>query len=151
MEYNISMNSKANELNLVFSTPLWAFIIDDHENLNTEMLGYITNLQKQDPKGVKRSNISGWHSNAFDMQNKSVLKFFKSIQPNLNKAITDLGWNDPLNEFKVTEAWSIINSKNSSNSRHIHSNNYISAAYYIKAPKNCGDIIFYDPTFCPLI
>ena len=67
MEYNISMNSKANELNLVFSTPLWAFIIDDHENLNTEMLGYITNLQKQDPKGVKRSNISGWHSNAFDL------------------------------------------------------------------------------------
>lgn len=145
MEYNISMNSKAKELNLVFSTPLWAFVIDDHETLNAEMFNYIANLQIQDPKGLKRSNISGWHSNSFDMKNKSVLKFFNSIQPNLNKAITDLGWNDPLNEFKVTEAWSIINSKNSSNSRHIHSNNYISAAYYIKAPKNCGDIIFYDP------
>ena len=38
-----------------------------------------------------------------------------------------------------------INKKDASNTSHIHSNNYISAAYYIKAPKNCGDIIFYDP------
>ena len=41
--------------------------------------------------------------------------------------------------------WSIINTKNASNSRHIHSNNCISAAYYVKAPKHCGDIVFHDP------
>ena len=28
---------------------------------------------------------------------------------------------------------------------HIHSNSYISAAYYVKAPEKCGDIVFYDP------
>ena len=34
--------------------------------------------------------------------------------------------------------WSIINKKGSFNIEHIHSNNYLSAAYYVKAPKNCG-------------
>ena len=41
--------------------------------------------------------------------------------------------------------WAIINKKNASNERHIHSNNYISAAYYVKAPQKCGYINFYDP------
>ena len=139
------MHTTAKELNLVFSTPIWAFQINNYENINIEIHKYIKNLQNIDPEGVIRSNISGWHSNAFDMQNEIVQKFFNLIQNNLNKAIIDLGWNDPSNEFKVTEAWSIINSNKSSNSRHIHSNNYISAAYYVKAPENCGDIVFYDP------
>ena len=50
-------------------------------------------------------------------------------------------------EVKITGMWAVINKKNSSNAMHIHSNNYISAAYYVKAPKNCGDIVFYDPRF----
>ena len=140
-----NMNSKVNELNLVFSTPIWAFLIDDYKNINSEMNLYIKNLQDNDPKGVAKSNITGWHSNSFDMEHKSVLNFFNLIQNKINKAIIDLGWNNSSNEFKITEAWSIINSKNSSNSRHIHSNSYISAAYYVKAPANCGDIVFYDP------
>ena len=41
--------------------------------------------------------------------------------------------------------WSIINKESASNSRHIHSNNFISAAYYVKAPESCGDIVFHDP------
>ena len=41
--------------------------------------------------------------------------------------------------------WAIINKKGASNARHTHPNSYLSAVYYIKAPKNCGDILFYDP------
>ena len=41
--------------------------------------------------------------------------------------------------------WSIINKKDASNVRHIHSNNYISAAYYVKAPEKSGNIVFHDP------
>ena len=56
-----------------------------------------------------------------------------------------MGWDVVNQKVKITSMWSVINKKNASNSRHIHSNNYISAAYYVKAPKNCGNIIFYDP------
>ena len=56
-----------------------------------------------------------------------------------------MGWNLKDQETKITSMWSIINKQNASNARHIHSNNYISSAYYVKAPQKCGDIIFYDP------
>ena len=56
-----------------------------------------------------------------------------------------MGWDIEKNELKITGMWSIINPSNASNARHIHSNNYISAAYYVKAPENCGDIVFHDP------
>ena len=133
------------ELNLVFSTPIWTMLVDDYKSINAEMLGYIKALQAENPKGINKSNVSGWHSNPFDMKHSSVLSFFNKIQKNLNKAIVDLGWDNPSNEFKITSSWSIINKKGSSNNRHIHSNNYISAAYYVSAPEGCGDILFYDP------
>ena len=35
--------------------------------------------------------------------------------------------------------------KNSFNLIHTHPNSYLSAAYYVKAPENCGNIHFYEP------
>ena len=81
----------------------------------------------------------------------SVLYFFESIQPNINKTLADMGWDDLNNKINITSAWSIINKKNASNERHIHSNNYISAVYYVSAPKNCGDILFHDPRQAKII
>ena len=145
------MTSEIKNLNLVFSTPIWTFQIDDHSKVNDEILKYIKNLQIEDPIGVKKSNNLGWHSQSFNMNDEEVKSFFQSIQKYIGKAIDDSGWSNPSNNFNVTSAWSIINVKSSSNSRHIHSNNYISAAYYVKAPKDCGDIIFYDPRNARLI
>ena len=34
--------------------------------------------------------------------------------------------------------WAIINKKNDFNIVHTHPNSYLSAAYYVKAPKDCG-------------
>jgi uncharacterized protein (TIGR02466 family) len=41
--------------------------------------------------------------------------------------------------------WSIINSKNTFNVQHNHPNSLLSAAYYVKAKKNSGQIKFFDP------
>ena len=41
--------------------------------------------------------------------------------------------------------WAIINTGGSANTRHQHGNSTISGAYYVRAPKNSGDIVFYDP------
>ena len=44
-----------------------------------------------------------------------------------------------IHKVKCTSMWSIVN-KGSFNIEHIHSNNYLSAAYYVKAPKNWGNL-----------
>ena len=41
--------------------------------------------------------------------------------------------------------WAIINEKGAWNQKHQHSNSDISAAYYVTAHEDCGDIVFYDP------
>ena len=41
--------------------------------------------------------------------------------------------------------WAIINKKDDFNVVHTHPNCYLSAAYYVKAPKNCGAFIAENP------
>ena len=139
------MNEKLSDLNLVFSTPIWGSLVDDFENLNIKMLSYILNIKKNNSDGIDKSNILGWHSPDFNLEDEEAKYFIKSISTKIEKVMIDMGWDTKKNNIKLTNMWSIINKKSASNSRHIHSNSYISAAYYVKAPKNCGDIFFYDP------
>jgi uncharacterized protein (TIGR02466 family) len=141
------MKEKTTELKLTFATPIWTSIIPRHKGVNEKMFIYIKSLQKKDRPGINRSNLLGWHSNNFDLELEQPRFFVNSISPQLNSVLTDMGWDLKKQEVKITGMWTIINKKNSSNAIHIHSNNYISAAYYVKAPKNCGDIVFYDPRF----
>ena len=139
------MTKRSSELNLVFSTPIWTGLILNYQELNIKMFKYIKDLQMQNPKGITKSNVYGWHSEDFDLENEQPKYFINSISTNLNEAFIDMGWDLKNQEVKVTSMWSVINKKNSSNARHIHSNNYISAAYYVKTPENGGDIVFHDP------
>ncbi len=144
---NILMKEKVTELNLTFATPIWTSIIPKYAGINEKMFRYIKSLQKKDRSGINRSNLLGWHSKNFDLELEQPRSFVNSISPQLNSVFTDMGWDIKKQEVKITGMWAVINKKNSSNAMHIHSNNYISAAYYVKAPKNCGDIVFYDPRF----
>ena len=141
------MVEKITDLNPTFVTPVWTSIIPRHKGVNEKMFIYIKSLQKKDRAGINRSNFLGWHSKNFDLELEQPRFFVNSISPQLNSVLTDMGWNIKNQEIKITGMWAIINKKNASNSMHIHSNNYISAAYYVKAPINCGDIVFYDPRF----
>ena len=55
------------------------------------------------------------------------------------------GWPFKADKVKINEMWSIINKKNSYNESHIHPNNLLSSVYYVRAPKDCGKIIFNNP------
>jgi len=132
-------------MHLFFSTPIWSSKIENYHNLNNSMQNYITNLQKKDPNGLLRSNFKGWHSKNFDMKDEEPKKFIEEIKTNINTAINDMDWNLETQEVKIANMWAIINTKGSLNQKHHHSNSDLSAAYYVTAKENCGDIIFYDP------
>ena len=132
-------------MHLFFSTPIWTSKIENYQTVNNNMQNYITNLQKKTPDGVLKSNFKGWHSKNFDMKDEEPKKFIEEIKININTAINDMGWDLQTQEVKISNMWSIINTKGSLNQKHHHSNSDLSAAYYVTANKNCGDIIFYDP------
>ena len=64
--------------------------------------------------------------------------------------INDMSWDISKQTVKISSMWAIINIGGASNSRHHHGNSDISAAYYVRAPKNWGEIVFYDPRPAPV-
>ena len=137
-------------MHLFFPTPIWASKIQNFENINNEMFQYITSLQKKDPLGIVKSNFKGWHSKNFDLKNDQPKKFIESIKNNINLAIEDMGWDLTNQSVNIKSIWAIINEKDAWNQKHHHSNSDLSAAYYVSAHENCGDIVFYDPRPAPV-
>ena len=136
--------------NLFFSTPIWVSKIDDYKDTNEKIYEYIKNLQNLDNKGLVKSNIKGWHSKNFDLKNEIVVNFINSISPKINEVFKDMDWDIKNQTAKISGMWAIINTGGASNARHHHGNSDISAAYYVRAPENCGEIVFYDPRPAPV-
>ena len=137
-------------MHLFFSTPVWASKIDNYKKVNENLLDYIYNLQKRDPEGIIKSNFNGWHSKDFDLSDETPKKFVQTIKSNINNVLNDMSWDLNKQDVNINSLWAIINEKGAFNQRHHHGNSDLSAAYYVSADKDCGDIVFYDPRPAPV-
>ena len=133
------------DMHLFFSTPVWIKQLNNFENINDELKSYIYQARKENPDGVKKSNVNGWHSQGFDLKNQSLKNFITEISNNIGSAIKDMNWDLETQTARITNMWAIINKDRAFNERHHHGNSSLSAAYYVKAEKNAGDLIFFDP------
>ncbi len=137
-------------MHLFFSTPVWTSKINNFKNANKEIYNYILALQKRDPNGQIKSNFNGWHSKDFDLKENAPKNLINLFAPSINLALKEMAWDLEKQEIKITNMWAIINTKGAFNQKHQHGNSDISAAYYVNAPDDCGDIAFYDPRPAPL-
>ena len=131
----------------LFSVPIFHYKLDNYKEINKELLNYILELQKSDKTGNAHSNKGGWHSQNFDIVNQGPpINFLNKIKDYLKHIISnEFGWKYVPNKQRIVAMWAIINKKNSFNVTHNHQNCYFSSAYYVKKPKNSGDITFFDP------
>ena len=136
--------------NLIFPTPIWTMQLDNYENVNELMFNYIKSQQKSDEIGINKSNVKGWHSKDFDLNDKDPQTFIAFILPSIEQVMTDMNWDKIKQTAKINNMWAIINTGGSANLRHQHGNSTISGAYYVRAPINSGDIVFYDPRPAPV-
>ena len=136
--------------NLFFPTPVWTFHLENYKILNEELYSFIKNIQMRDQKGIQKSNNKSWHSKDFDLQEAEPKKFINQISSYIEKIMIDMNWRMGNQNVKISNMWTIVNTGGSSNSKHQHGNSTISGAYYVRAPENCGDILFYDPRPAPV-
>tara|TARA_B100001057_G_C22862559_1_gene955149 strand:+ start:1229 stop:1831 length:603 start_codon:yes stop_codon:yes gene_type:complete len=136
--------------NLLFPTPIWTTQLNNYEKINEMMLSFIKSKQKNDKIGISKSNVKGWHSNDFDLNDKDPQAFISFILPSVEQVMTDMNWDKQNQIAKINNMWAIINTGGSANLRHQHGNSTISGAYYVRAPINSGDIVFYDPRPAPV-
>ena len=136
--------------NLFFPTPVWALQLENYKIINEEIFIYIKHKQNEDQYGIQKSNVKGWHSKDFDLDEEVPKKFINFISPVIKNIFIDMNWEDQKQKVKISNMWTIINTGGAANLRHQHGNSTISGAYYVRAPKNCGDIVFYDPRPAPI-
>ena len=136
--------------NLLFPTPVWTIQLDNYKNINEEMYNYIKSNQEKDDIGINKSNVKGWHSKDFNLNDEEPQSFISFILPAIEQVMIDMNWEKEKQTAKINNMWAIINTGGSANLRHQHGNSTISGAYYVRAPKNSGDIIFYDPRPAPV-
>ena len=136
--------------NLFFSTPVWTSKLENYKDTNELLYKYIIELQNIDNKGIVKSNIKGWHSKNFDIKDEPPKKFIQFITPSINNVLNSMNWDLDKQNVKISNMWAIINKGGAANSRHHHGNSALSAAYYVRAPNQSGDIVFYDPRPAPI-
>ena len=123
-----------------FPEPVFKYKFKNFKNFNKELANYIYKLYEEDTNGINRSNRGGWHSKNFELKDKNSiqLKFAIELQKYILTTFQKLGWKTQNQNIRIKEMWAIINKKDNFNVVHTHPNSYLSAAYYVKAPKNCG-------------
>jgi uncharacterized protein (TIGR02466 family) len=125
---------------LHFPTPIYIFDHND-KSLNMELEKNIINWMNND-KGVQRSNVEGWHSPT-DMQERPEYKklvndLFEAQYKIYNEEYLD-------SEPYLGNMWANVNPPGGYNNAHIHPNALWSGVYYVKTPKNCGNLKINDP------
>lgn len=132
---------KEPEILKLFAEPVFKYKLDNYTDFNKELEKYIYQLKENDEKkNITKSNKGGWHSPDFQIAQKDSIqnKFAIAIQKYILTTCVNLGWKTENKQIRIASMWSIINKKDDFNVIHTHPNSFLSAAYYVKAPKNCG-------------
>lgn len=134
-KWNISFHT-------LFPTALFVFSLKDHEALNSQLLTFIYRLKESD-SGHAVSNVLGWHSRANLFNFEEIKPFKQLVDDAIGEAAKALGYSNV--KILPANCWANINPKYASNKIHDHANCLFSGVYYVKTPKNCGNLMFYDP------
>lgn len=131
----------------LFPQPVFKYKLKNYKEHNSNLIPYIYKMQEMDVKGENRSNSGGWHSKPFDLKEKGSVQnnFLMAVSECIFDTFLNYGWKVDPKRIRVREMWAIINKKDNFNIEHTHPNSYLSAAYYVKTPKNCGKFIASNP------
>ena len=91
------------------------------------------------------SNSGGWHSKP-NMEERPEFKgIFDKVFSVVEAVSNHIGVD--LEKFELVSGgmWANVSGQHASNRVHIHPSCNWSFVYYVKTPKNCGDLIFVDP------
>ena len=131
------------EVSLFFPEPIFKYKFENYEDFNKDLKTYIYGLQKEVLSGQIKSNRGGWHSPNFKLTDNNSIqnKFALELQKYILRSFQTLGWKTENKKIVISAMWAIINKKNDFNVLHSHPNAFLSAAYYVSAPENCGEFI----------
>jgi uncharacterized protein (TIGR02466 family) len=99
----------------------------------------------EDPIGRVVSNKGGWQSNDLYIKNDELKELMNIIIDRTRNLAENFSYSNT-NDLKIDNYWININkSANDYNIKHRHPKTVIVAIYYVKVPKNSGEIVLHTP------
>tara|TARA_B110000093_G_C12858521_1_gene362395 strand:- start:200 stop:799 length:600 start_codon:yes stop_codon:yes gene_type:complete len=111
---------------------------------NVSIAEYAYDLEAKG-ESVRVSNEGGFHSTHLDLANSKTSDLFRELIRCVSETFISLGFNIEEYEPVIHVAWLNINRKHNFMRHHNHNKSLLSGVYYIKTPKNSGDLEFNSP------
>jgi len=151
-EYINSYSGKPLEINAIkpnhsFTNPIWIFDLKNHDLINESIIKLIYSLKKSDPEGLNRSNRGGWHSYDGIFENEELFPLASIIKEIIHQILltSRVDKNIPIPSYSMTlQGWANVSSYNHRNILHTHPRCDYSGVYYLKVPKNSGNLIIHN-------
>ena len=126
-------------INLIFPVPIHQFDVNGFSEIQDELIDYVYKMREKDPVGHTISNRRGWQSSCFSLENEDDI-----LQNFLTNCLSEFPPIEKSIKLFVS-AWININPPEAFNLKHNHPTSDLSGVLWIKAPQDCGDIIFDSP------
>ena len=123
----------------IFPVPIHQFDVNGFSEIQNELIDYVYKMREKNPVGNTISNRRGWQSPCFSLQNED-----DALQNFLINCLSEFPPIKKSVELFVS-AWININPPDAFNMKHDHPTSDLSGVLWIKAPKDCGNIIFSSP------
>ena len=133
------MDLNYNSINL-FPTIIHQFDVNGFDEIQNQLIDYAYDLKKKEPEGVLISNYGGWQSNCFYVENEDDMLHHFIINCLAGFPVIDESFN-----IKI-DAWININKPGDYNIKHNHPASDLAGVLWLKCPKDCGNIVFENPT-----
>lgn len=127
-----------------FSSPIQTTNWTQHEDHCAKITKEIYRLKKLIPSN-NRSNVNGWQSvkNLYEYEFLTPLLEYVTIP--ICQYLMEMKVDMAKYSLTISQMWANVNGTNSYNRSHQHPDSFISGVYYLKVPKNSGNIVFEDP------
>ena len=126
----------------IFPSPIHSIDIGDFDQFKNKIIEEIYQERDRDSIGRKVSNYGGWQSQESNV-NECKLETLKEI---IIESLAQFNQNLFLdNVSMVVFGWANINGPGNFNVKHCHPRSNLSGVFWIKVPKNSGNLVFSSP------
>ena len=125
---------------LIFPTLIHEIELPLFKEVEKDLIKFVYQERKDNPKGVAHSNIGGWPSPSTPMTSGNIVH--DTIKNYLSEYFSSKHSLIEGTKIDVTSLWNNINKKNNYNMMHTHPGSHLAGVFWIKTPDNCGCINF---------
>ncbi len=123
-------------MKLLFPTVIHELQVERYKSIKKDILKFVYEEQKKDPKGLTFSNRGGWQSGPhYHNENIILSTVTKTLLPYFSNNVLDMK-----KEIRCDGLWMNINKKGDYNVTHDHPCCHMAGVFWINSPKEGGGI-----------